>query len=416
MQAIAGSIREQVGALSDRQSMEMAERYGTHNYNPLPINIVRATGARAWDGAGKEYIDCIGCYSAVANGHLSPAVMRAMAEQMEVLTLISRAVYTPESALFLKTICEYTGMDKCCPMNTGAEAVETCIKLARKWGYKVKGIPEGQAEIIVAEGNFHGRTTTIVGFSSEPGFRDGFGPFTPGFVTVPFGDLDALKAAITPNTAAVLMEPVQIEGGILFPPPGFLSGARKVCDENDVLLCWDEVQTGFYRTGKRFGWMHEEAKPDMMCLGKALGGGVFPVSAAVGVEKVMSVFGFGDHGSTFGGNPLGAAVAIAAMQDMEQNRLGDSSERMGALLFDGLSALKLRFPGMIEDVRGKGLLVGLDVGLGAHAKALAKALPGAGILTKETRSGTFRYTPPLVVDETDVAEIVERTEMALASV
>src|SRR5687768_6969036 len=366
--------------ISDAEAIEMTERYGAHNYHPIPVNIVRGEGIYVWDGTGKKYIDAIGSYSAVANGHLSPYIINAAKEQLDKLTLTSRAVYTSELALFLKKVCEFTGMDMCCPMNTGAEAVETAIKLARKWAYTVKGVPEDRAEIIVARDNFHGRTTTIVGFSTEEQYSAHFGPYAPGFKIVDFGSIDQVRAAITPNTAAVLMEPIQAEGGILFPPEGFMADLRQICSMNNVLLIWDEIQTGFCRTGKKFAWQHEDAKPDLMCLGKALGGGVLPVSAVVGRREVISVFKPGDHGSTFGGNPLAAVVAIAAMQEMDEKRLASNSAEMGAYLLEQLRALPHEF---IEDVRGRGLLVGLEVKEGTDTKALSAAFLEQGILTKE---------------------------------
>lgn len=389
--------------MSDAQAIEMTEHYGAHNYHPLEVNLVKAKGAYAWDGSGKRYIDCIGSYSAVANGHLSEAVMSAMREQMEQLTLTSRAVYTSELALFLKQVCEFTHMDMACPMNTGAEAVETALKLARKWAYTVKGVPEGQAEILVGEENFHGRTITIVGFSTEAQYRANFGPFTPGFKAIPFGDIEAVRAAVTPNTAAILLEPIQAEGGIIFPPAGYMAELRKLCTENRVLLIWDEIQTGFCRTGRRMAWEHEDAKPDLICLGKALGGGVFPVSAVAGSREVVTVFVPGDHGSTFGGNPLGCVIALAAMQEMLDKDLAGRSEVLGERMIAALR--NLNHPA-VEDIRGRGLLVGVEVREGIDTKKLSKEFLSRGVLTKETRSRTFRFAPPLIIDENLVDEIV----------
>lgn len=407
------TIEERIQALSDQEAIRITEQYGTHNYHPLPVNIVRAKGMLAYDGSGKEYIDCIGCYSAVANGHLSQFIIDAAKEQLNKLTLVSRAVYTSELALMLKELCEYTGFDMACPMNTGAEAVETAIKLARKWAYTIKGVERDKAEIIVAAENFHGRTTTIVGFSSEAQYKDGFGPFTPGFITVPFGDIDALQAAINPNTAAILMEPIQAEGGIIFPPDGYLAAVRKLCNEKNVLVIWDEIQTGFCRTGEKFAWQHEDAKPDMMCLGKALGGGVFPVAAVVGNRGVMSVFKPGDHGSTFGGNPLACVIAIAAMEEMNREGLAQRSAEMGERMLQGLRSLPQN---KIEDIRARGLLVGLEVVEGTDTEALVHAFLEEGVLTKETRHRTFRFAPPLTISEDLVDEIVARTGRALAKI
>lgn len=399
--------------LTDEQAIEMTEKYGAHNYHPLHVNVVKARGAYCWDGEGNAYLDCIGSYSAVANGHLSEYVIDAMKQQLDKLALTSRAVYTSELAFLLKTICEYAGTDMACPMNTGAEAIETAIKLARKWAYTVKGVPDNQAEIITATDNFHGRTTTIIGFSTEPQYKEHFGPFTPGFLTVPFGDLAAIENAITPNTAAILFEPIQAEGGILFPPDGFMADLRKLCTKHNVLLIWDEIQTGFCRTGKKFAWEHEDAKPDLLCLGKALGGGVMPVSAVVGSKEVIGVFKPGDHGSTFGGNPLASIVAIAAMNEMDELGLAKQSEEKGAWLLAELSKLP---HSCIEDVRGRGLLVGLEVKEGTDTKKLAEAFVENGILTKETRSRTFRYAPPLTITMDELKLVVEKTVLALNAV
>lgn len=399
--------------LTDAEAIAMTEAYGAHNYKPLAVNLVRADGARAWDGAGKEFIDCIGAYSAVAHGHISPVVARAATDQLQRLAVASRAVYTSEVALFMKGLAEYAGLDMVCPMNTGAEAVETCIKLARKWAYTVKGVPDGKAEIVVAEGNFHGRTTTIVGFSTEPGYRSGFGPFTPGFTLVPFGDLEAIAAALTPDTAAVMLEPIQAEGGVIVPPEGYMAGLRKLCSEHNVLLVWDEVQTGFCRTGRRFAWQWEDAKPDLMAVGKPLGGGILPVSAAVGKREVLEVFQPGDHGSTFGGNPLGAVVALTAMAEMEVNDFAGRAERLGSRMADALQALGSP---KVDEVRWRGLLFGVEIAADVDTKALAAAFLEQGLLTKETRSRTFRLSPPITIDEGTLDEAVRRFGAALASV
>ncbi len=406
-------LMREIAELSDAEAIRITEQYGAHNYHPLPVNLVRAEGVYAWDGSGKRYLDCIGSYSAVANGHLSPYIVGVLKAQLDKVTLTSRAVYTSEMALFLKHICEFTGMDMACPMNTGAEAVETAIKLARKWAYTVKGVAADRAEIITAQDNFHGRTTTIVSFSTEAQYKEHFGPLTPGFLTVPFGDLAAVEAAITPNTAAILLEPIQAEGGILFPPDGFMANLRKLCDQHRVLLIWDEIQTGFCRTGKRFAWEHEAAKPDLMCLGKALGGGIMPVSAVVGSREVMSVFTPGDHGSTFGGNPLAAVVAMAAMREMDELGLADRSARLGLRMKDALRGMN--HPA-VEDVRGRGLLVGLEFREGTDTKRLSKAFLEEGILTKETRSRTFRFAPPLTITDAELDEGIAAIARAMESV
>lgn len=406
-------LRNVVDSITDQESIRLTERFSTHNYHPLPVNIVRAQGIYAWDGSGKQYIDCIGSYSAVAHGHLSEAVIKAVTEQLEVLTLTSRAVYTSEMALLSQGICEYTDSDMACPMNTGVEAVETAIKLARKWAYTVKRVEADKAEIITARDNFHGRTTTVVGFSTEANYKAGFGPFAPGFLTVPFGDIEAVRNAMTPITAAVLMEPIQAEGGILFPPEGFMAELRSLCSANNVLLIWDEIQTGFCRTGKKFAWMHEDAAPDLMCLGKALGGGIYPVSAVVGKREVMEVFHPGDHGSTFGGNPLAAVVALAAMSELVEEDYAERSRIHGSKLLNALRGLP---HDCIEDVRGRGLLVGLEVREGTDTEKLATSFLSQGILTKETRHRTFRFAPPLVIEDELIDEIVTRTSSALDSV
>jgi len=406
-------IHAELMEISDAHAIELTEKYGAHNYHPLPINIVAAQGIYAYDGNGKEYVDCVGSYSAVANGHLSEYVTAVAKRQLDKLTLTSRAVYTSELALFLETLCQYTEMDMACPMNTGAEAVETAIKLARKWAYTVKGVEEDKAEIIAVADNFHGRTITIVGFSTEEQYKRHFGPFPAGFKVVPFGDLEALKAAITPNTAAILAEPIQAEGGILFPPEGYMENLRKLCKEQNVLLIWDEIQTGFCRTGKPFAWQHEDAKPDLMCLGKALGGGILPVAAVVGSKEVIGVFEPGDHGSTFGGNPLGAVIAIAAIEEMKAKDLAGNSAAMGQKLLEGLRKLP---HDCIQEVRGRGLLVGVEVKPGTDTKKLGAAFLDCGILTKETRSRTFRFAPPLIIEEHQIQEDLTRVELAFNQV
>lgn len=401
---------ECIEALGDAKAIEITEKYGAHNYKPLPVNIVHGDGARVWDGNGKEYIDCIGAYSAVAHGHLNESVVVAMRKQLDRLAVTSRAAYTSEVALFMQALAEYAQLDMVCPMNTGAEAVETCIKLARKWAYTKKGVAADQAEIIVFEGNFHGRTTTIVGFSSEEQYKENFGPFTPGFVTVPFDDLGAVEAAINANTAAIILEPIQAEGGIIIPEDGYLKGLRDLCDKNNVLLVFDEVQTGFCRTGYDFAWMYEQARPDLMAVGKPLGGGILPVSAAIGTREVMEVFVPGDHGSTFGGNPLGSVVALAALLEMEREDYSGRSQKHGEYLLNAFRSFGF---GFIEDLRGRGLLIGLEVEKGFDTKKLSDELLSHGILTKETRNRTFRFSPPLMINQTQLDQVVEKVESAL---
>jgi len=400
-----------VASMSHEECLSTTLRYGTHNYHPIEITIVKGEGAWVEDAEGRRYIDCVGCYSALALGHLPPHVLEVLRAQIEQLVLTSRAVYTRELALFLQVLCEYTNTDMACPMNTGAEAVETAIKLARKWAYTVRGIPNNQANIIVAEENFHGRTTTIVGFSSEKTYREFFGPYTAGFNLVPFGNIEAIRRSIMPTTAAILVEPIQAEAGILMPPQGYLAALRSLCTEKNILLIFDEIQTGFCRTGRRFAWEYEDAEPDMMCLGKALGGGVLPVAAVVGKREVMDVFTPGEHGSTFGGNPLACVVAMQAMAEMARERYEENSARLGSLFMESLRALNNP---LIKEVRGKGLLIGLEVIEGTDTEKLLKAFLNNGILTKETRRRTFRFAPPVNSDASLIREIVDRVSKALS--
>lgn len=395
--------------LSLQQVQGLFNEYSTHNYKPLPVNLVRAEGIKVWDEQGNEYLDFIGTFSATAHGHLNPAVVKALKDQLDQVAVVSRAFFSAEVGLFCKGLADYADLDMVCPMNSGAEANETCIKLARKWAYTVKGVPHDQAEIIVFQDNFHGRTTTIVGFSTEEAYKANFGPFTPGFKVVPFGDIEAVRAAITPNTAAILGEPIQAEGGIIIPPDGFLADLRKLCDETNVLLIWDEVQTGFCRTGKRFAWQYEDSKPDLLAVGKPLGGGLLPVSAAVGRREVMEVFHPGDHGSTFGGNPLGAAVAMTALAVMETEDFAGNSTRMGDLMMAGLRQMPFE---QIVEIRGRGLLIGFEVDDSVDTYKLSSNLTKNGILTKETRNKTFRLTPPLTIGEDIVADALGRIEKA----
>ena len=409
----SGKLTELLTEVSDSESMELAETYCTHNYHPLPVNIVRGKGIFAYDGEGKEYLDCIGCYSALALGHNNPVIVSAVQKQLEKLSVTSRAMYATELGVFLKGLCEFTELDMACPMNSGTEAIETSLKLARKWAYKKKGVPKGKAEIIVAEGNFHGRTTTIIGFSSEDSYKEGFEPFTPGFKTVPYGDIGSLEKAITENTAGVLLEPIQAEGGIVIPPEGYLQNVRKICSKHNVLLILDEIQTGFCRTGKRFAHMHESATPDILAVGKALGGGVYPVSAAIGKKEVMEVFKPGDHGSTFGGNPLACAIGLVTMSEMIVNRLDERAEILGIKLISGFKNIQ---SDKIKEVRGRGLLIGLQVMSDVDSEKLTRYFLDEGILTKETRLNTFRFAPALIIEEEYIDEIISRVEKALSKI
>jgi len=383
--------------------IELESRYCAHNYHPLPV--VLRSGAGVWlrDVDGNHYLDMMSAYSAVSFGHSHPSLVAALTEQAQQLAITSRAFHSDKLGLFLQLLCETMGLPKALPMNTGAEAVETAIKAARKWGHKVKGIPDNQAQIIVCNGNFAGRTTTLVSFSSEAQYRDGFGPFASGFVSVPFGDAAALEAAITPHTAAFLVEPIQGEGGIVVPPDGYLAACREICSRRNVLLICDEVQTGLCRTGRMLACDHEDVRPDGLILGKALGGGLLPVSVFLAREDVMDVFRPGDHGSTFGGNPLAAAVGTAALNLLQEDRYAERAQILGARLMAGLRAIQ--HPA-IRDVRGKGLLIGLELDPAyMPARRFCEQLMHNGILSKETHETVVRFAPPLIItaDEIDAA-------------
>jgi ornithine--oxo-acid transaminase len=395
-----------VGTRCVMNIMEREGRYSANNYHPLPVVLARGEGAYLWDIEGRRYIDMMSAYSAVSHGHAHPRILAALDAQARRLAVPSRAFYSDRLGLFLEKLCAVTGLDKALPMNTGAEAVETAIKAARRWGYRVKRIAPDKAEIIVAEGNFHGRTTTIIGFSSEDDYRDGFGPFAPGFVAVPFGDLAAMEAAITPNTAAVMVEPIQGEGGIIVPPKGWLAGVRAMCDRHNVLLILDEVQTGLGRTGAWFAFQHENIRPDGLILGKALGGGVLPVSALVGTDELMGVFTPGSHGSTFGGNPLAAAVGLVALRVLEDEGLVERCRVLGEHMMARLRALDLP---AIKAVRGLGLLAGIELDPRfADARTVCEQLALRGVLSKETHETVIRLAPPLVISQEDLDWALDR--------
>jgi ornithine--oxo-acid transaminase len=395
-------------------SVALAERYGARNYEPLPVVLERGEGVFVWDSEGRRYLDCLSGYSALSQGHRHPRIIAAMIEQAGRLTLTSRAFHNDRLGSFLAKLCRVAGMELGLPMNTGAEAVETAIKAIRKWGYKVKGVAADRAEIIVAAENFHGRTTTIVGFSSEAQYRDGFGPFAPGFRTVPFGDAAALEAAIGPNTAGVLLEPIQGEAGVRVPPPGYLAAVRAICNRHRVLLCWDEVQTGLGRTGALFCHQHErDAHPDLLLLGKALGGGVYPVSAVLGSREALGVFNPGDHGSTFGGNPLAAAIGEAALDVIIDEELAARSKELGAELLRALGAI--RTPA-VKEIRGKGLFVGIELDEAAGpARPVCERLLRRGILTKDTHRQVIRLAPPLVIRREELHWLVAQLAEELAA-
>lgn len=383
--------------MKSEQFIELDETYGAHNYHPLDVVIERASGVWVYDVDGHKYLDCLAAYSAVNQGHCHPAIMQAMTEQIHKVTLTSRAFRNDQMGPFLKQLCEMTGYEMALPMNTGAEAVETAVKAARKWGYKVKGVPANQAEIIVCEGNFHGRTTTIVGFSSEDQYKEDFGPFTPGFVMIPYGDLTALQAAITPNTVAFLIEPIQGEGGVKIPADGFLKAAADLCAQHNVLFVADEIQTGFGRTGAMFACDHEGVRPDMTIVGKALSGGFYPVSAVLADHRVLGLFKPGDHGSTFGGNPLGAAVGRAALKVLHDEGLVGRSRELGEYFKGRLQRIESQH---IKEVRGKGLFIGVE--LHTKARRFCEALQGRGILCKETHDNVIRFAPPLVINKEEI--------------
>ena len=381
------------------------------NYHPLPVVLARGEGVWLWDDAGRRYLDMMSAYSAVSFGHSNPTLLKVLVEQASTLAVTSRAFHTDRLGPFVARVAEVTGLDQVLPMNTGAEAVETAIKAARKWAYQVKGVARDRAEIIVCAGNFAGRTTTIVGFSSEDQYRDGFGPFAGGFVPVPFGDSDALEKAITPNTAAFLVEPVQGEAGIIVPPAGYLKRCADICKRHNVLLICDEVQTGMGRTGANFAFQHDGIKPDAITLGKALGGGFLPVSAFVATREVMQVFRPGDHGSTFGGTPLAAAMGHAAIDYLVDHELAARSAELGAYLLGRLRAVK---SSLITDVRGRGLFVGVEVDRSrVTARAVCEALLRHGVLSKDTHGTVIRFAPALTItrDELDIA--VDALEAAL---
>ena len=392
--------------------IELEERFGAHNYHPLDVVLTRGAGPWVYDVDGNRYLDCLSAYSAVNQGHCHPRILAALVEQAQRLTLTSRAFYNDQLGPFYQDLCEFSGYDMALPMNSGAEAVETAIKAARKWGYTVKGVPADKAEIIVCAGNFHGRTTTIVSFSSETQYRDGFGPLTPGFVVVPYGDIAALEAAINSNTVAFLFEPIQGEGGVMVPPAGYLAAAAEVCRRYDVLLMADEIQTGLGRTGRRFACDDEEVRPDVMILGKALSGGFYPVSAVLSGAEVLGVFQPGDHGSTFGGNPLGAAVARVALAVLRDEGLIENAATQGAYFREQLVAMHSPH---VREIRGKGLLIGVDLKPEAGgARRFCTALQNQGILAKDTDGTVIRFAPPLVVTRADLDWALAHIAIVLA--
>lgn len=373
----------------------LEEEFGAHNYKPLPVVLTRGEGCWVWDVEGKSYLDMMGAYSAVSHGHAHPRIVARLTQQANRLSVVSRAYHTDQLGPFLQKACQLTGMERALPMNTGAEAVETALKAARKWAYKVKGVPEDKAEIIVCRGNFHGRTLTVISMSSEPQYRDGFGPFTPGFKLIPYGDSAALEKAITPNTAAFLVEPIQGEAGIVLPPEGYLKACETLCRRHNVLLICDEIQTGLGRTGKLLASMHESVKPDAITLGKALGGGILPVSLFMAKKEVMDVFKPGDHGSTFGGNPLACAVGLEALSVLIEEKLIENSAVLGAYFLEELK--KIACPA-VKSIRGKGLFIGVEFDLTMiTAREVCLRLMKEGVLSKETHETVVRFAPALII-------------------
>jgi ornithine--oxo-acid transaminase len=383
--------------MNTQQYIDLEERFGAHNYHPLDVVITRGEGVWVYDVEGNRYLDCLSAYSALNQGHVHPKILQAMLEQAKELTITSRAFRNDQLPLFYKELSDLTGYEMALPMNSGAEAVETALKLARKWAYQVKGIPRYQAEIITAQNNFHGRTISIISFSTESLYRDDFGPFTPGFVEVPFGDVQAIARAITTNTAAVMLEPIQGEAGVKIPPEGYLRQVRDLCTQNNVLFIADEIQTGLGRTGKLFACDHESVLPDLVIIGKALSGGFYPVSALIGSAELLGLFKAGEHGSTFGGNPLGMAVARAALRVLVEEKMIENSARMGEYFYEQLAEITSPH---VKEVRGKGLMIGIELHPQAGgARKFCEALLAEGILAKETHENVIRFAPPLIIDQ-----------------
>jgi ornithine--oxo-acid transaminase len=397
--------------MNSREYIELEERYGAHNYHPLDVIISRGEGVWVYDIDGNRYLDCLSAYSALNQGHVHPKILEALQEQAKKLTLTSRAFRNDQLPLFYEELSAITGYEMALPMNSGAEAVETAIKLARKWAYRVKGIPRYHAEIITCQNNFHGRTVSIISFSTEPLYKEDFGPFTPGLITVPYGDAEAIANAITPHTAAVMLEPIQGEAGVIVPPVGYLKQVRDVCKKNNVLFIADEIQTGLGRTGKMFACDHESVRPDMLIIGKALSGGFYPVSAVVADQALLGLFQPGEHGSTFGGNPLGMAVSRAALRVLIEENLVENSAKVGEYFMEQL--VEISSP-HVKEVRGKGLLIGVELHPNAGgARRFCEALASQSILAKETHENVIRFAPPLIIDQLTVDWAIPRIREVL---
>ncbi len=392
--------------------IKLEDKLGAHNYKPLDVVLTKGAGVWVWDVEGKKYLDCLSAYSAVNQGHCHPKIMEAMVEQASKLTLTSRAFRNDQLAFFYQELCELTNSHKVLPMNSGAEAVESAIKTVRKWGYEIKGVPGGQAEIIVCSENFHGRTLSIVSFSTDPKSRDGFGPFTPGFTVVPFGDIDALEQAITPNTVGFMVEPIQGEAGVIIPPGGYLKAAKALCEKHNVILVLDEIQTGLGRTGKLLAEEHEGIEADLTLVGKALSGGFYPVSAVLSNTEVMDVLQPGEHGSTFGGNPLGCAVARMALKVLVEEKMVENSEKMGALFLEKLQQIDNP---LIKEVRGRGLMIAMELSESAGgARQYCLKLKDNGLLCKETHDHIIRFAPPLIITKEQVEWAVDNITGVMA--
>ncbi len=399
-------------ARGSKYYIALENEYGAHNYHPIPVVISKAKGVWVWDPEGRKYLDCLASYSAVNQGHRHPKIIKALRDQANKVTLTSRAFHNDMLGPFLKKLTKVTQLEMALPMNTGAEAVETAVKIARKWGYEKKGVPKNKAQIIVCRDNFHGRTTTIVSFATDPVTRVGFGPFTPGFKVIPYNDIDALENAITDNTVGFLVEPIQAEAGVKVPSEGYMRAAGDVCRQHNVLFMLDEIQTGCCRTGKMFAWMHENAKPDVIMVGKALGGGVVPVSAAVSSRDIMSVIGPGEHGSTFGGNPLACAVGMASLDVLIEEKLDKRAEKLGRRFREGLHKIKTN---KVKEIRGVGLLNAIEIKKSAgDARKYTERLKELGVLAKDTHGQTIRFAPPLVIEERELDWMLGAIEKVLA--
>ncbi|MBN2411820.1 ornithine--oxo-acid transaminase [candidate division KSB1 bacterium] len=397
--------------MTGKELIQIEDRYGAHNYHPLDIVIDRGEGVWVYDVEGKKYMDFLSAYSALNQGHCHPRLVARMKEQCEKLTLTSRAFRNDQLPLFCRELCELSGFDRVLPMNSGAEAVETAVKAARKWAYHIKGVKKNKAEIIVFTNNFHGRTTTIVGFSSEEQYKEGFGPFTPGFVIVPYGDIKALKRVFNKNTAAVMIEPIQGEGGILIPPEGYLKAVETLCRGYNALLVVDEIQSGLGRSGKLFAYEYENVNPDMVIIGKALSGGFYPVSAVLARDEVLNVFKPGDHGSTFGGNPLACAIARESLKILVDEELPLKSFELGKYFKDKLDTIDKKY---IKEIRGKGLFIGVELEPEAGgARRFCEALANEGLLCKETHENVIRFAPPLVIKKEELDWAFERVKKVL---